>query len=261
MTHRAAGAHARFQQSRRESLSASARWKSSALRGQAGPPNAPTSGPVPATRAVTADQETRGRLLTAAERLFADRGFKKVTVREICRAARANVAAVNYHFGDKLGLYREVLQSAIDVIRATNDAARKAGEGQTAEEQLRRYIVIFVHRVLGAGHDTVHKLIHREMNDPTPALDALVEQGVRPRINYLSGLIAEIIGCPPSDQRVLRCVASVQTQSIAYLPNPIAARLGLTFTPTPAHLDELAGHIAEFSLAGIHAVRKSKVRR
>ena len=63
--------------------------------------------------------------------------------------------------------------------------------------------------------------------------------------------------CAPSDPRVLRCVASIQAQSIAYLPNPIAARLGLTFTPTPAHLDEMAAHIAEFSLAGIHAVGRA----
>jgi TetR/AcrR family transcriptional regulator, regulator of cefoperazone and chloramphenicol sensitivity len=205
----------------------------------------------------TPDRETRDRLIKAAERLFADRGFKKVTVREICRAARANVAAVNYHFGDKLGLYRVVMQSAIDAMRATNDAARQAGTGHTAEEQLRRYIVIFVHRVLGSGRDTVHKLINREMHDPTPALDTLVEQGVRPRIEYLSGLIAEIMECAPSDPRVLRCVASIQAQSIAYLPNPITARLGLTFKPTAAHLDELAAHIAEFSLAGVRAVGRA----
>jgi AcrR family transcriptional regulator len=202
----------------------------------------------------TRDTETRGRLLKAAERLFADRGFKKVTVRDICRAARANVAAVNYHFGDKLGLYREVLQTAIDGMRGTNDAAREAGTGQPPEEQLRRYIAIFVHRVLTPGNDTVHKLITREMNDPTPALDALVEQGVRPRVEYLSGLIAGIIGCDASDQRVLRCVASVQAQTLAYMPNPIAARLGLANKPTAANLDDIAGHIAEFSIAGVNAV-------
>jgi TetR/AcrR family transcriptional regulator, regulator of cefoperazone and chloramphenicol sensitivity len=203
------------------------------------------------------DTETRARLLKAAERLFADRGFKKVTVRDICRVARANVAAVNYHFGDKLGLYREVLQSAIEAMRATNDAARRAGAGQSPEEQLRRSIAIFVHRVLAPGNDTVHKLIHREMNDPTPALDALVEQGVRPRIEYLSGLIGEMIGCAPGDQRVLRCVASVQAQTIAYLPNPIAARLGLANQLDAETLDEIAEHIAAFSLAGVHAVGRA----
>jgi AcrR family transcriptional regulator len=203
---------------------------------------------------VSRDTETRERLLRAAERLFADRGFKKVTVRDICRAARANVAAVNYHFGDKLGLYREVMQAAIDGMRGTNDAARQAGEGQPPEEQLRRYIAIFVHRLLTPGNDSVHRLITREMNDPTPALDALVEQGVRPRVEYLSGLIAAIIGADPGDLRVLRCVASVQSQTLAYMPNPIAARLGLANKPTPANLDEIADHIAEFSLAGVHAV-------
>ena len=203
------------------------------------------------------DTETRDRLLNAAERLFADRGFKRVTVRDICRAARANVAAVNYHFGDKLGLYREVLQSAIDTMRATNDAAREAGAGQTAEEQLRRYIAVFIRKLLGPGSDTVHKLVTREMNDPTPVLDALVEQAVRPRVDYLSRLIAEIIGCAPTDQRVLRCVASVQAQSIAYLPNPIATRLGLANKPTAANLADIAEHIAEFSLAGVHAVGRT----
>ena len=175
--------------------------------------------------------------------------------------ARANVAAVNYHFGDKLGLYREVMQSAIDAMRATNDLARQAGVGRPPEEQLRRYVVVLVRRVLGPGNDTVHKLVHREMNDPTPALDALVEQGVRPRVEYLAGLIAEIIDAAPTDQRVLRCVASVQAQTIAYLPNPITARLGLANKPTAANLGDIAEHIAEFSLAGVHAVgdRKSVV--
>ena len=85
-----------------------------------------------------ADAETRARLLeAAASASSASAGFKQVTVREICRAARANVAAVNYHFGDKLGLYREVLQAAIDAMRETNEAAREAGQGQPPEEQLR----------------------------------------------------------------------------------------------------------------------------
>jgi TetR/AcrR family transcriptional regulator, regulator of cefoperazone and chloramphenicol sensitivity len=203
------------------------------------------------------DRETRARLLKAAERLFAERGFRRVTVREICRAARANVAAVNYHFGDKLGLYREVLQVAIDAMREATEAARRAGEGQPPEEQLRRYIVLFLRRLLSPDAEHVHRLISREMNDPTRALDDIVEQGVRPRIEYLSGVVAEMTGCAPSDECVLRSVASIQSQSIVYARNPIAARLGLIFEPTPAHIDEAARHIAEFSIGGVRAVART----
>src|SRR6478672_3194418 len=117
------------------------------------------------------DRETHVRVLTAAARLFAASGFKKVTVREICRAADANVAAVNYHFGDKVGLYHEVLEHAIDAMRATTDAARSAGEGGTPEQKLRAYIRVFVQRIVGQGQDTwIHQLMAHEIADPTPAL-------------------------------------------------------------------------------------------
>jgi AcrR family transcriptional regulator len=203
---------------------------------------------------VKADAETRERLIEAGERLFAQQGFKRVTVREICRAARANVAAVNYHFGDKLGLYREVLQGAITAMRETNDAAREAGQGQSAEEELRRYIGVFLQRVLKPGSGAIHQLITREMNDPTPALDDLVEQGVRPRVEYLSGVIARIITCDPRDERVLRCVASVQAQAVSYFPNPIAQRLGFVLDPSAAQIGRVADHIATFSIAGVRAI-------
>ena len=114
------------------------------------------------------DRETRDRLLRTAARLFAERGFRKVTVREICRAARANVAAVNYHFGDKLGLYREVLQLATDVLQATTDAARQAGEGCSADEKLRRFVHVHLRRMLGERDDWFPRLINREVADPTP---------------------------------------------------------------------------------------------
>jgi AcrR family transcriptional regulator len=161
---------------------------------------------------------------------------------------------VNYHFGDKLGLYREVLQGAITAMRETNEAARAAGQGQSPEEELRRYIGVFLHRVLKPGSGAIHQLITREMNDPTPALDDLVEQGVRPRVEYLSGVIARIIGGDPRDERVLRCVASVQAQAVSYFPNPIAQRLGFVLDPTPVQIGKVADHIATFSIAGVRAV-------
>lgn len=204
------------------------------------------------------DTETRERLLRAALRLFGERGFKHVTVREICRVARANVAAINYHFGDKLGLYREIVQSAIDHIRATNEAARRAGEGGSPEEKLRKYIVIFNQRLMTAGVEELHRVISREMHEPTPALDALVEQGFKPRLEYVSTMVADVLRCDRHDPRVLRCAASVQVQSIAYMPNAVAARLGLRTKLTAAQVDEVAQHIADFSMAGIRAIAAAR---
>jgi TetR/AcrR family transcriptional regulator, regulator of cefoperazone and chloramphenicol sensitivity len=201
------------------------------------------------------DRETRARLLHASEQLFATRGFKDVTVRDIARAARANVAAVNYHFGDKQGLYREVLQVAIDAIRETNEAARRASEGHPPAEKLRRYLSVFLRRVLNPEYETVHRLIQREIDHPTPAMDALVEQAARPRLEFLGGVVAELMECEPADPRVPRCVGSIMAQTIIWVrKNPIAERLGFVFKPTPDNIDMAARHITDFSVAGIRAI-------
>jgi AcrR family transcriptional regulator len=204
------------------------------------------------------DLETRERLLRTGERLFAERGFKRVTIREVCRGARANVAAVNYHFGNKLGLYREVVQVAIDALRATTDAAKEAADGCPAEEKLRRFVQVYVRRLLATTPDDwIHQLINREIADPTTAIDAIVDQGIRPRLDYLTEVVAELMDRELSDPRVIRSVVSLQAQSVAYLPNPLAERLGLKPKLTPAEIDQVAHHIVEFSLAGIRAIARS----
>lgn len=206
------------------------------------------------------DLETRERLVRAAESLFAERGFKRVTVREICVAARANVAAVNYHFGDKLGLYRVIVQGAIDRMCETTELARRAGDGQPPEEQLRRFISIFLQRLLGQGHNAVHQLMDREMHDPTPALDAIVDQGIRPRLEYLSGVIARMTGGDPYDDVVLRCVASIQSQALSYVHTHIGerlTRLGFKTEPAEDQVEVAARHITAFSIAGVYAATRA----
>ena len=201
------------------------------------------------------DRETRERLLKSAAQLFADRGFKKVTIRDICKAARANVAAVNYHFGDKSGLYREVMQLAIGTMRATNDAAREAAKGLTADERLRQYISVSLCRAMSSGNVSwISRLINREMSDPTPTLDAIVDQAIRPRVDDLMEMVAGILQCELDDPRVSQCVASIHAQWMLFVPNPIASRFRAKLQLRADDAPTLAEHITRFSLAGIHAL-------
>jgi len=207
---------------------------------------------------VTRDAATRDRLITAASRLFGKEGYRRVTVREICREAKANVAAVNYHFGDKLGLYREVVDQAIAVIRSGAAAAREGGAGLPAEDRLRHYVHAWLTQLLGGAdtHAWIHGIMSHEMSEPTPQAPRIGREAIRPRIEYLSAIIAEILACPVTDPRVRRGTMAVQSHCLWYgrLPR-IQAFARAAFPDWPNELADglapLADYIAEFSLAGI----------
>src|SRR5688572_23935590 len=82
--------------------------------------------------------EPRQRLLESAEELFAQRGFDGTTVREICDRAGMNVAAINYHFGDKEALFVEAVKSAYAC--ATAGLPPTWPPGTPAVEKLRTFI-------------------------------------------------------------------------------------------------------------------------
>jgi len=210
------------------------------------------------------DHETRERLLQVAARLFAEHGFNKVTVRDICSEAGANLAAVNYHFRDKLGLYKEVVQLVADAMDRQKLTALEAGEGASPEDRLRAYVRVFLHSLLDPQEDSwMDKLMAREMMDPTPALDLIVEKGIKPTSERLGGMVAELLGLPLDDWRVCQCLLSIQGQCLFYkMTKPVSVRMNPPgFKYTPEIIDELAEHIAEFSLAGIRAVRERRELR
>src|SRR5918993_366458 len=92
---------------------------------------------------------TRQRLLDAAGEVFAEHGFRAATVREICRRADANVAAVNYHFGDKEKLYAAVLEYAHRC--AMQNVPSAPATGATPEQRLRGFVHAMIRGFLGEG--------------------------------------------------------------------------------------------------------------
>jgi AcrR family transcriptional regulator len=210
----------------------------------------------PKTNAASAD--TRQRLIDTAAKQFAERGFANVTIREICKASNANVAAVNYHFGDKAGLYRAVVTLAMDVMRETNELSQRAGDGLTPEEQIRGFVRVFVGRLTGDGPNSwIHRLMAREMEHPTEALELVMTHVVKPRLEYLSGVTGQVMGLPPADPRVRRCIASLQMQCLM-VARQVPAPLEKTFGPAVRDLEGTINHIAEFSIGGMRAIAAAK---
>ena len=215
-----------------------------------------------AIRPSASDRDTRARLLEAAIRLFAESGFKRVTVRAICRAAHANVAAVNYHFRNKLGLYREVTDVGIAVLQQTTALAVKAASSGTPEERLRAFIGVVIRRLLEtSGHEWLQRFVAREMADPTPALASFVDRGMKPRLDQLGIIIGDILQLPPTDPQVIECVTSVHAQMLMFRTNPITERLRPSGKVAARSAADIADHITAFSLAGIHAIRAADSRK
>jgi TetR/AcrR family transcriptional regulator, regulator of cefoperazone and chloramphenicol sensitivity len=209
------------------------------------------------------DRATRQRLLETAAHLFSERGFRKVTVRDISREAATNVAAINYHFGGKLGLYEEVVEFAAAQMESAKLRAMQPGKVSSPEEQLRSYIRLLLRHLMMEEEDSwMDKLIGREMADPTPGLDVIIERGIKPTADRLAALISRILSCPPSDERVWQCAVSVQAQCLFYrCSKPVFARMAPSLKMSPELIDRIADHIAEFSLAGIRSIaREMKAR-
>jgi AcrR family transcriptional regulator len=207
----------------------------------------------------TNDHETRQRLLQAAGSLFAERGFKNTSVRDICEMAGANVAAVNYHFRDKLGLYKEVIGTVAAAMDRGKQEAMDTGEGGTPEERLRSYIRHTVRRVLGEEKSWLVDLMSREMAEPTPAFRLIVERGIIPSGQRLARLVSEVCGLPADDPRTQFCAGMVHAQCFFFSSGkPVLKYMSPSLEFTPKYIDEIARQIAEFSLAGIHALAQQR---
>ncbi|MCA9286415.1 MAG: CerR family C-terminal domain-containing protein [Phycisphaerales bacterium] len=203
--------------------------------------------------------QTRERLIEAAGQVFAERGFRQATIRQICNRAGANIAAVNYHFGGKRHLYAAVLR---DAHRRSHDEFPiflDTDPTDPPEERLRAFIRSFLLRMLAPGRPAWHgRLMIREMADPTPALDELVRDSITGHFADLGQVLHELMGPQASLESVRLHAMSIVAQCLFYrMARPVIERL----VPGRYGSDEveaLAQHITAFSLAGIRASDDTK---
>jgi AcrR family transcriptional regulator len=194
---------------------------------------------------------TKVRLLEAAGAEFAEKGFDAARIRAICERAGANVAAVNYHFGDKLQLY---IQAVLHAHRCGAAAAdEEIGSSTAPAEQLCCFIKHFLCHVLAINHpdDWRYRLMLREMLHPTAASEVLIREAIRPKFERLQGILREF--CPQVEARKLNALSfSIMGQCLHYrMARPVTERLIGREAYVALDLDFLTEHITNFCLAGL----------
>jgi AcrR family transcriptional regulator len=194
--------------------------------------------------------------------VFADGGYRAATVREICTRAGANVASVNYHFRDKMGLYVAVLRQSM-CVAGVDDRADPALLERAPEKALRLFVAGMLNRMNAGGqHGVWHlRIMAHEMAQPTEALPRVVEEVIAPRYAALRQIISRIIGLPPDHDTTRLCAHSVIGQVIHYAhARPAIAHLWPALKMGPERLEQIATHIADFSLCSLRAIARRNKR-
>jgi AcrR family transcriptional regulator len=196
---------------------------------------------------------TEKRLLEAAGEIFAEYGYRAATVRQICEKADANIAAVNYHFRDKEGLYLAVLRSVPDAHAEKYPPNSGLNPEADAEQKLRAYIHSMLRRVFDAGRPGWHaKILAREMVEPTRAFDRLVEEVARPVHNELASIVRELLGTGTGNEAVRLCTLSIISQCVYYHhARPVIERLYPEQKYGSDEIERLADHVTDFCLGAL----------
>ena len=151
---------------------------------------------------------TRQRILAVALRAFGDASYKEATTRRIAEAAGVSLPTLQYHFGDKEGLYRACAEAIVDRFRrhtqsaaaASADAMSQDGTAETARLHLKAVIGALAAFLVGSRDaEGWAQFVARELRDPGPAFEVLYDNLWRPGILTTARLIARILGVPEDE--------------------------------------------------------------
>ncbi|UCE83002.1 MAG: CerR family C-terminal domain-containing protein [Deltaproteobacteria bacterium] len=200
---------------------------------------------------------TKERILDSAETLFAQKGFRAVSVREITSAARCNLAAVNYHFGNKESLYLEVFRSRwVPRARRVQESFRKslAAQDSTSPEAVVSALAkAFLEGPLSDEERLRHsQLMTREMTQPTKAFEHVAEQIMQPFFQELADKLGSVLPNELEEEKMLLNIFSIFGMVLYFNFARVAVSRLTGEKYNAAFRDRLVKQITEFSLKGLN---------
>ena len=202
------------------------------------------------------ESDTKTRILMAAGPIFARKGFRSATVREICDAAEVNVASINYYFGDKQKLYNETVITARQ-MRAQQVPNPTWDEATAPEEKLHDFIEMCLARLVALESEPWQvRLLMREILKPTEASKTLIKDYFRPFFEMLLSIVDDIVEVQLPHEIRTQIGFSIIGQCLYYrFTSEITGMMleddGLDQFTRP----QLAEHIAQFSLRALDSIK------
>lgn len=196
------------------------------------------------------DSDVRGALLESARTLFLTRGFGSVTIRQIAAAAGSSPAAIHYHFGDKLGLYRAMLEGAFAPVVA---ALRRLAAPERAEQVDVSEVIRLYTRMLGDNPWVPQLIVHEVLAEGGRFREQFIEHFAGRLAPVLIGILrrAQARGEIRADvDPRLAALSAISLTVFPFLALPVTGRvLGLTLDGE--FLDGLTRHTTRVLLDGI----------
>lgn len=213
------------------------------------------------------NKTTRDRLLKSAEKLFAQKGYHAVSIREITKASNCNLAAINYHFGNKKNLYLDVFRSqwlsrAQRIHESFMQNLGNRNDNASPAEIIHALAEAFIKGPLTDEERLCHfQLVMREMARPTEAFEMVAHEIMHPFFKSLGNLLQPYLPENIDEEQLLLTILSFFSMIIYFnfARVPVSTLTGCTYNE--AFKDRLVHHIVTFALSGLNIKEKELFSR
>lgn len=204
-------------------------------------------------RGLRSDGEaTRTRILEAAGELFATTGYAETSNKAIAAQAQVDLASINYHFGNRSGLYQAVLAESHGRLLDMAALRQLVGSELSPASKLRVLIEQLVERATQEPQAWQLRVLAREVLAPSSHLQILFLDEALPKVVLLKRMLSEITRIPVEDPALTRCLLNVIAPCLMLLVG------GRSF---PGPLQEvfqmpsqtIASHLYHYAIGGLKA--------
>lgn len=199
---------------------------------------------------------TKEKLLECAGRLTAQKGFAAVTSKEICEMAGTNLAAVNYHFGSRAGLHREMMMMVHRHFVSEEFLQKLCDSAASPRERLEIFIDELIDR-LWSSDEWLIKAWIRELLTPSAEVEEALKKIAMVKGRYFIQLFCDYTGRALDDPKLYSaaiCFVAPFVLTAAGKQTPVEYS---RITKVPYNEKQWAEALKEFAFAGLDKVSKN----